>query len=71
MSANHAGSILNAKEIIYAVSESGADCIKVQTSYKITENEKCNICFRKSIFAIEDIRPGYGMPPKYYDEILG
>ena len=31
MSANHAGSIERAREIIHAAKESGADCIKVQT----------------------------------------
>ena len=31
MSANHAGSLENAKEIIHAAKESGADCIKLQT----------------------------------------
>lgn len=31
MSANHAGSITLAKEIIHAAKESGADCIKIQT----------------------------------------
>lgn len=31
MSANHAGSIENAREIIFAAKESGADCIKLQT----------------------------------------
>lgn len=31
MSANHAGSIENAKEIIHAAREAGADCIKIQT----------------------------------------
>ena len=31
MSANHAGSMERAKEIIHAAKESGADCIKVQT----------------------------------------
>ena len=31
MSANHAGSLARAKEIIHAAKESGADCIKVQT----------------------------------------
>lgn len=31
MSANHAGSLENAKEIIYAAKEAGADCIKLQT----------------------------------------
>lgn len=31
MSANHAGSLERAKEIVHAAAESGADCIKVQT----------------------------------------
>lgn len=31
MSANHAGSIARAKEIIHAAKEAGADCVKVQT----------------------------------------
>lgn len=31
MSANHAGSISRAKEIIHAAKEAGADCIKIQT----------------------------------------
>ena len=30
MSANHAGSLARAKEIIHAAKESGADCIKIQ-----------------------------------------
>ena len=31
MSANHAGSIERAKEIIWAAKQAGADCIKIQT----------------------------------------
>ena len=31
MSANHAGSLAHAKEIIHAARESGADCVKIQT----------------------------------------
>ena len=31
MSANHAGSLEHAKEIIWAAKEAGADCIKIQT----------------------------------------
>lgn len=31
MSANHAGSLENAKKIIYAAKDAGADCIKIQT----------------------------------------
>ena len=31
MSANHAGDIDRAKEIIHAAKEAGADCVKIQT----------------------------------------
>ena len=31
MSANHAGSLENAKAIIHAAKEAGADCVKIQT----------------------------------------
>lgn len=54
-------------------------------NYGPTEEEKENIVFRRSIFAVRDInagevlsedniriiRPGYGMKPKFYCEILG
>lgn len=54
-------------------------------SYDISEKEKENRIFRKSIFIVQDmkegeyitkekiriIRPGYGMKPKYYNHILG
>lgn len=53
--------------------------------YGPTEQEKSSIVFRKSIFVTKDIkagekltpdnvrviRPGYGMAPKYYDEVIG
>lgn len=53
--------------------------------YGVAEQEKTNIVFRKSIFAVKDIkcgeeltndnirviRPGYGVAPKYYKELLG
>ena len=53
--------------------------------YGVTEQERSSIVFRKSIFAVKDIkkgekltsenirviRPGYGLEPKYYKEILG
>ncbi len=56
-----------------------------RVSYGMTEQERGNVLFRRSIFAVEDIRkgeiiteknakiirPGYGMPPKFYPEILG
>lgn len=53
--------------------------------YQLTEDEKSNINFRRSIFIVNDvkkgekltedniriIRPGYGLHPKYYDVVLG
>lgn len=53
--------------------------------YGLTEGEKASTVFRRSIFAVKDIkagekfteenirviRPGYGMKPKYFREILG
>lgn len=54
-------------------------------TYEISEEEKNSLVFRRSIFAVEDIakgdsltkqniriiRPGYGLKPKYYNNILG
>lgn len=42
MSANHAGSIQRAKEIIHAAKEAGADCIKIQTYTPDTITMDCN-----------------------------
>lgn len=56
-----------------------------KVSYGVTEQEKNSMVFRRSIFCVKDIepgeilteenirviRPGYGMAPKYYEEILG
>lgn len=42
MSANHAGSISHAKEIIHAAKESGADCIKIQTYTADTMTIDCD-----------------------------
>lgn len=53
--------------------------------YGCTEQEKASIVFRKSIFAVQDIRqgealtrenirvirPGYGLEPKYFQQVLG
>ena len=54
-------------------------------TYKLTEKEKSSRVFRKSIFVVENIeagevftsqnirviRPGYGMEPKYLDQVIG
>lgn len=54
-------------------------------NYGITEQEKANMVFRRSIFCVNDIRkgeklteknirvirPGYGLKPKYYYDVLG
>lgn len=54
-------------------------------NYEVTEDEMTNIIFRRSIFVVEDIkkgekltseniriiRPGYGLKPKYYNQVLG
>lgn len=46
MSANHAGSLEHAKEIIHAAKEAGADCIKIQTYTPDTMTIDCdNACF--------------------------
>ncbi len=53
--------------------------------YSLTKGEKASMVFRRSIFAIKDIkagekftedniriiRPGYGMKPKYFKEVIG
>ncbi len=56
-----------------------------KVTYGATENEKASMKFRRSIYVTKDIRigevltkenvrvvrPGYGLAPKYYEEILG
>ena len=43
MSANHAGDIERAKEIIHAAKEAGADCIKIQTYTPDTITIDCDL----------------------------
>lgn len=61
--------------------EKAVGCVK----YGVTKQEESNIVFRRSIFCAQDIkkgeklteenirviRPGYGLAPKYYQQVLG
>lgn len=56
-----------------------------KVSYGPTEKEKKSLIFRRSLYIVQDmkeggvftkenlraIRPGLGLPPKYYDTLLG
>jgi len=56
-----------------------------ECGYERKEAEEVNVKFRRSIYIVEDmkkgdvfteqnirrIRPGYGLPPKYFEEVLG
>jgi N-acetylneuraminate synthase len=54
-------------------------------NYSVSEEEKASLKFRRSLYITKDmkagdvftmanlraIRPGFGLPPKYYDVVLG
>ena len=56
-----------------------------RASYEVLNQEKENVIFRKSLFIVEDIkkgqlltkqnlrsiRPGHGLEPKYYEDVIG
>ena len=62
-----------------------AKLISKGPDYTLTDGEKLSTVFRRSIFAVKDIksgdlfsfdnirviRPGYGLPPKYLKELIG
>lgn len=66
----------SSKEAFYALGEVG---------YQLKNSEKANVKFRRSLYFIKDmkagdiidencirsIRPGYGLPPKMYEKIIG
>ncbi|MDR2558116.1 MAG: pseudaminic acid synthase [Oscillospiraceae bacterium] len=59
--------------------------VKGKVNYSLTEREQNSIVFRRSVFAVKDIkagekfteeniriiRPGYGMKPKHYNALIG
>jgi pseudaminic acid synthase len=71
------------KQLCESVSTAWLALGSVNYSQKLSEQE--NIKFRRSLYFVRDmlkgeiitndciksVRPGYGLPPKYYDEILG
>ena len=56
-----------------------------EVSYKRSQEETNSVCFRRSLFVVQDvkagekfteenvrvIRPGYGLPPRYWGDVVG
>jgi N-acetylneuraminate synthase len=56
-----------------------------EVEYKLLDSERANFKFRRSIYVVKDvaegekltkdnirsIRPGFGLPPKYFDSVIG
>jgi pseudaminic acid synthase len=71
------------KDMVDAIRTTGKALGEVQ--YKVTEREAASRVFRRSLFIVKDIkagdeltednihsiRPGYGLPPKYLEQVLG
>lgn len=73
-------------EMAQLVRECNAACEALgEVSYEIQEQEKKSVVFRRSLYIVEDmkagdviteenmrsIRPGLGLSPKYYEDLLG
>lgn len=77
---------LEPAELKFLVEESARAFESIgKVSYGPTEDEKSSLVFRRSLYVVSDmksgnifspdnlrsIRPGYGLPPKHYSEIMG
>jgi N-acetylneuraminate synthase len=81
-----AGFSLEPAELNHLVTETRAAWEAIgQAQLGVTEEERGSLVFRRSLYICEDlakgdvlsqrnlraIRPGYGLPPKFIDELLG
>ena len=63
LSANHGHKLENALALVRVAKSAGADAIKIQTYTADTMTLDCD--------NVRSVRPGYGLHPKYFTEILG